>query len=191
MKKETKRKNRKFLFSLLIGLFVAFSGLTAYATATGQMPQVLSVVASVFAPSAAGNSSKAKIADLQTVSSQSTVSDSSIDPSEINPTDSIAHNDSSSSVSSADPDAKVDDTPISNRGDTNVEPLPISVTPVTTSTPSKPATNTSSKAPTTSKPSAPTSSAPSSSLVSSSPSSSPSGGYYSNPITGVSLDKTT
>lgn len=63
MKDESKRKHRKFLFSLLMGFVVAGAGVSSYAVATGQMPTVLQAVTGVFNTTASmtGNPHTAKL----------------------------------------------------------------------------------------------------------------------------------
>ncbi|WP_457945435.1 Ig-like domain-containing protein [Caproiciproducens sp. LBM24188] len=205
MKDESKRKHRKFLFSLLMGFVVAGAGVSSYAVATGQMPEVLQAVTGVFNTSASmtGNPHTAKLQITSNVPKNS-----HINPEEINPSNSISH-ETSAQTESSDPDAKEDEVS-GEHSKPNVTPSPISVTPgKVSSNIASSASSTSSKAPTSSK-SAPSStpssnSSPSEPTSSSQTSSSPkqtvpstpvpghsgSDGHRSKAITGVALDKET
>lgn len=199
MKDESKRKHRKFLFSLLIGFVVAGAGVSSYAVATGQMPAVLQAVTGVFNTSASmtGNPHTAQLQITSNVPKNSY-----INPEKINPSNSISH-ETSSQTESSDPDAKEDEVS-GEHSKPNVTPSPISVTPgkvssdiasSASSTSSKPAPSSTSSS--NSSPSEPTSSSQTSSFPKQTVPSTPvlghsgSGGHRSKAITGVALDKET
>ncbi|WP_457943379.1 Ig-like domain-containing protein [Caproiciproducens sp. LBM24188] len=199
MKDESKRKHRKFLFSLLIGFVVAGAGVSSYAVATGQMPAVLQAVTGVFNTSACmtGNPHTAQLQITSNVPKNSY-----INPEKINPSNSISH-ETSSQTESSDPDAKEDEVS-GEHSKPNVTPSPISVTPgkvssdiasSASSTSSKPAPSSTSSS--NSSPSEPTSSSQTSSFPKQTVPSTPvlghsgSGGHRSKAITGVALDKET
>ena len=188
--KNDRKKHRKWLLLLLLLLFFFAIGTATYATVTGQIPRIFG-----------GYRGPQNIAALQVSDGKEPISQ--IDPSEINSTDTIDH---SSSESSVDPDAPVtseDQTVnIGTATNTGMNPIPITTSSDTTSTPSSPASHPTSSAPVSSKPtssapasSAATSSTPTSSApVSSSPNSGGKstgggGGSKSYPITAVTLDK--